>query len=81
MGNPLVCDGLYGKDNPVYISSIKKRYHLSKNEEEEMPILSRIGLHAYQLTFKHPNGKLLSIEAPLPKDMSAMLNQCRKWLK
>lgn len=81
MGNPLVCDGLYGKDNPVFISSLKKRYHLSKNEEEEMPILSRIGLHAYQLTFKHPNGKLLSIEAPLPKDMSAMLNQCRKWLK
>lgn len=81
MGNPLVCDGMYGKENPVYISSLKKKYNLSKNEEEEKPILSRIALHAYQLSFKTEKGKMLNIEAPLPKDMSAMLNQCRKWLK
>jgi len=80
-GYPIVCDPLYGKMEPVYISTFKKKYNLSKSEEEEKPILSRLALHASQLTFTSSLGKVIQVKAPLPKDMSAMLNQCRKWLK
>lgn len=80
-GHPIVCDSLYGLTNPVFISSLKKKYHLSKDELEEKPILSRLALHAFKLKFKAESGKDIEIEAPLPKDMNAMLKQCRKWLK
>lgn len=80
-GHPIVCDVMYGKPDPVFISQLKKKFKLSKDEEEEKPILSRLALHAFRLNFMGPDGKEIDIEAPLPKDMNAMLNQCRKWLK
>ncbi len=79
-GHPIVCDSLYGLTNPVYISSLKKKYHLSKDELEEKPILSRLALHAYKLKFENESGKEIEVEAPLPRDMNAMLKQCKKWL-
>lgn len=81
LGHPIVCDALYGLTNPVFISSLKKRYNLSKDELEERPILNRLALHAYKLKFTDENGKEISIEAPMSKDMNAMLKQCRRWLK
>lgn len=78
IGHPIVCDPVYGDGKPVLVSSFRKKYHLSKNEEEERPILSRLALHAHQLSFKDLNGELLTIEAPLPKDMRALLQQLRK---
>lgn len=81
IGNPIVCDPLYGLTNPVYLSSLKRNYHLSKQEIEERPLLNRLALHAFKLGFKKEDGTLIQVEAPLPKDMQAMLNQCRKWLK
>lgn len=80
-GHPIVCDVLYGKTDPVFISQLKKKFKLSKDAEEEKPILNRLALHAFRLSFTGPDGKEIDIEAPLPKDMNAMLNQCRKWLK
>ena len=81
IGHPIVCDPLYGKSDPVFISELKSRYKLSKNEEEERPILSRMALHAARLQFTGLQQQVIDIQAPLPKDMQAMLNQCRKWLK
>ena len=52
-----------------------------KDAEEEKPILDRLALHAFRLSFETANHKTLDIEAPLPRDMNAMLKQCRKWLK
>jgi 23S rRNA pseudouridine955/2504/2580 synthase/23S rRNA pseudouridine1911/1915/1917 synthase len=80
-GHPIVCDGLYGDGEPVYLSSVKKNYHLSRNEEEERPILNRLGLHAHKLTFTDGSGKQFSFEAELPKDMRALLQQLRKLKK
>jgi len=80
-GHPIVCDVMYVKPDPVFISQLKKKFKLSKDEEEEKPILSRLALHAFRLNFIGPDGKEIDIEAPLPKDMNAMLNQCRKWMK
>lgn len=81
MEHPLLCDVLYGKDESIFISELKKKYHLSKTEEEEKPILNRLALHAFKLNFKNEAGKEINIEAPLPRDLNALLKQCQKWLK
>jgi 23S rRNA pseudouridine1911/1915/1917 synthase len=78
-GHPIVCDELYGDGKPVLLSAVKRRFKLSKNEEEERPILQRLGLHAYQLCFTGTDGTLHQLEAPLPKDLKALLQQLRKW--
>ena len=80
MGHPIVCDSLYGQTNPVFISSLKKKYNMSKDVLDEKPILNRLALHAFRLEFETEEGKKIKVEAPLNKDMNAMLNQCRKWL-
>ena len=78
IAHSIVCDELYGSDEPVYISSLKRNYHLSKNEEEERPILSRLALHSSQLKFDL-NGEHYEFEAEIPKDLKATLQQLRKW--
>jgi 23S rRNA pseudouridine955/2504/2580 synthase/23S rRNA pseudouridine1911/1915/1917 synthase len=78
-GHPIVCDELYGDGQPILISSLKKKYKLSRHEEQERPILNRLGLHASQLSFKDVHGLELAFEAPLPKDLKALLQQLRKW--
>ena len=79
LGHPIVVDELYGDGKPVYISSIKRNFKLSKSEEEERPILNRLGLHAAQLSFIDENEKKYSLQAELPKDMRALIQQLRKW--
>jgi 23S rRNA pseudouridine1911/1915/1917 synthase len=81
IGHPVACDELYGDGKPVLLSMIKQRFKLSKNEEEEKPILGRLGLHSYELSFKDLDGKAITLEAGLPKDMRALLQQLRKWKK
>jgi 23S rRNA pseudouridine955/2504/2580 synthase/23S rRNA pseudouridine1911/1915/1917 synthase len=81
IGNPVVCDPLYGDGKPVLISQLKKTYNLKKEEEGERPILNRLALHAAQLSFKGMKGENFTLEAPLPKDLKAVLNQLNKWKK
>ncbi|HVX25241.1 MAG TPA: RluA family pseudouridine synthase [Parafilimonas sp.] len=77
MGHSIVCDELYGSPQAVYLSSLKPKYHLSKKDEAEKPILSRLALHAASLKFTL-NNKEYFFEAPLPKDLKATLQQLRK---
>jgi 23S rRNA pseudouridine1911/1915/1917 synthase len=78
VGHPLVCDEVYGDGLPIKLSAFKRNYKLSKNEEEERPILSRIGLHAQRLSFTDMQGNQHNLEAEMPKDMRALLQQLRK---
>ena len=78
LGNSIACDSLYGDGKPVLISSLKKKFNLAKKEEEERPILARLGLHSYRLQFTL-NGEDFTIEAEPPKDLRALLQQLRKW--
>ncbi len=77
-GNPIVCDELYSNNEPIYLSKIKRKFNLSKNELEERPLLNRLALHSAQLSFTNQEGKTCLIEAPLPKDLQATLQQLRK---
>ena len=80
LGHPLVSDPLYGDGKPVLVSSFRKKYKLTKKAEEEKPILGRLALHAKRLSFFDTSGKKQTVEAPLPKDLSATLAQLRKSL-
>ena len=79
IGHPVVCDELYGDGKPVLLSSLKRKFKLSKNELEERPLLNRLALHAMSLKFINTSGETVNLEAPLPKDLNAMLQQLRKW--
>jgi 23S rRNA pseudouridine1911/1915/1917 synthase len=79
LGHPIVCDELYGDARPVFISSFKKNFKLSRSEEEERPILARLALHSQLLHFKDEKGEFHTFEAPMPKDMRALLQQLKKW--
>lgn len=78
IGHPIVCDDLYGDGKPILLSSLKHKFRLSKNEWEEKPLLGRLGLHASSLQFLHVNLEPIKLEAPLPKDLKAVLQQLKK---
>lgn len=78
LGHPIVCDPFYSDGRSVFLSDFKRKVHLGKFTEEEKPILHRLGLHAFQLSFTDKDGKTLLLEAPLHKDMRALLNQLEK---
>ncbi len=78
IGHPIVCDAWYGDGAPILLSSLKKKFKLSKMEDAERPILNRLGLHAEQLIFNWKE-KQYTIQAPIPKDLRATLQQLEKW--
>lgn len=77
-GFSIVCDPLYsGNQKPIRLSEIKRRWN--GNEDEEVPLLSRLGLHAYKIAFTHPKtGERLEFSAPYQKDMDALRKQLAK---
>jgi 23S rRNA pseudouridine1911/1915/1917 synthase len=78
LGYPIAVDEMYGTASPIYLSSIKKNYKLGRRVEEERPLLGRLGLHAWQLHFKDQQGEEHIVEAPLPKDIQAVVTQLRR---
>ena len=80
-GHPIVVDEIYGDPAGIKLSAFKKNYNLSKYEEEEKPILGRLGLHAWKLVLPLASGEKLSLEAPMPKDMRALVQQLTKLKK
>jgi len=78
IGHPVVCDELYGDGKPILLSTLKHKFKLSKNELEERPILNRLALHALSLQFINTKGEKMKLEAPVPKDLRALLQQLRK---
>ncbi len=60
-----------------YLSTIKRNYKLKKWTEEE-PLIKRMALHAFTISFKDPAGKKISVEAPYPKDFKVLVQQLEK---
>jgi 23S rRNA pseudouridine1911/1915/1917 synthase len=82
IGHPVVCDPLYGDGKSLLLSSLKKKkFKLSKDAEEERPLMPRLALHAFQLTFTNRQGEKKELTAELPKDLRATLQQLAKWKK
>ena len=76
-GHPILCDPLYGDGKPFFVSSLKKNYKHSDFEEEK-PILARLALHASSLSFIDQHNKQFVLEAEMPKDLRALINQMQK---
>jgi 23S rRNA pseudouridine1911/1915/1917 synthase len=59
IGHPIVGDPVYGSGSIIRGSTLERQF-----------------LHAYQLRFTHPtSGTSINLEAPLPKDLQAVLDQ------
>ena len=82
IGHPLLVDELYASNTEFYLSEVKRKKFNLKKDTVERPILTRVPLHAQRLKFIHPiTAEQLEISCPLPKDIQAVLNQFRKWIK
>jgi len=79
-GMPLAIDPLYGGERTgIFLSELKRRYKPSRKHEER-PLIGRLTLHAWRLTFDHPvSGDRVTVEAPLPKDLSLVLRDLRRF--
>ena len=78
-GHPIARDPLYGSGEPILLSSVKRNFKLSKEDESERPLLNRLALHAWKLGISGLHGEKIELEAPMHKDMEACLRQLRKW--
>lgn len=80
-GLSIVCDPLYsGNQKPVRLSDFKRRWN--GDPQEERPLLSRLALHAYSLTARHPRtGETMTFTAPYPRDLEAVRCQLAKLFK
>jgi RluA family pseudouridine synthase len=71
LGHPIVCDELYGTAHPLYLSKLKRAWRGDPNEER--PLIARLALHSETLTIQN-----LFLEAPLHKDIAALINQLKR---
>jgi 23S rRNA-/tRNA-specific pseudouridylate synthase len=78
IGAPVLNDGVYGDPEArLLLSDLKRGY---KGREEERPLLSRLALHAGELTLPHPvTGQALNLAAPLPPEFAIALKYLRKF--
>jgi 23S rRNA pseudouridine1911/1915/1917 synthase len=72
VGHPLVGDPLYGGRRQLTAG-------LSPTQRKALIAFGRQALHAAKLEFQHPvTGKTVSVEAPLPRDFTQLLDVLRK---
>jgi 23S rRNA-/tRNA-specific pseudouridylate synthase len=78
VGAPVLNDVLYGNpETRLMLSDLKPSY---KGREAERPLLSRLALHASEVTFRHPtSGQPVTVSAPLPKEFTVALKYLRKF--
>ncbi len=81
IGHPLLVDDLYNENKAFFLSSIKRKFNLAKNEEEQ-PIIKRITMHSKSVEFVHPKSlEKVVFECDYPKDFRVMLELLRKYAK
>ena len=78
IGHPLACDTLYGDGKPILLSTIKKKFRLSKHDDEERPMINRLALHSYKLIFDNTAGERMELIAEMPKEFRALMQQLKK---
>lgn len=74
---PIACDSQYG-GKPLLLSQYKRNFNLKK-DEEELPIMKRVALHARSIRFNSLDGNEVGWEAPYPKDFEVAVKQLRKF--
>ena len=77
VGNPVLCDRLYGA-----MSNVSRSFLVSGRdklpESERDILLTRQALHAESIEFSHPiSSERMKVKAPLPQDMSRVVDALR----
>ncbi|MBO7611988.1 MAG: hypothetical protein J6T23_07255 [Elusimicrobia bacterium] len=79
IGNTLAIDKIYGSEEPILLSNLKRRY---KGITKEKPLLKRLPMHLYQIEILLPKSKEKNIfVAETPNDIQLTLKQLRKYNK
>lgn len=79
IGNTLAIDKIYGSDEPILLSNLKRRY---KGIAKEKPLLKRLPMHLYQIELLLPGSKERNIfVAEIPNDIQLTLKQLKKYNK
>lgn len=77
-GFPIVADELYG-GKKLWLSRLKRDYRL-KPGREERPLISRVALHAEELTVTHPvTNEPVHIQSEWPKDIRVAVKYLRQF--
>jgi RluA family pseudouridine synthase len=77
-GFPIVGDELYG-GKKLWLSRLKRDFRL-KAGREERPLISRVALHAEELTVPHPiTNEAVTIKSEWPKDLRVALKYLRQF--
>ncbi len=77
-GFPVVADELYG-GKKLWLSRLKKDFHL-KLGREERPLISRVALHAEELSLVHPvTNETVAIKSDWPKDLRVAVKYLRQY--
>lgn len=74
---PLVCDELYGGKVPE-LSLIKRKVKYGADETNK-PMMSRVALHAFSISFISPDKGPVAISAPYPKDFNVLIKLLDKY--
>jgi 23S rRNA-/tRNA-specific pseudouridylate synthase len=79
IGAPVLNDTVYGEPAAeLKLSDLKRGY---KGREEEKPLITRLALHASELTLTHPmTREPLTLRAPLPSAFEIALKNLRKFI-
>lgn len=76
-GTPILNDPFYGNDTRLLLSGLKRGY---KGRADEKPLITRLALHASELTVAHPVAREpLTVRSPLPKEFEVALKYLRKF--
>ena len=79
IGNTLAIDKIYGSEEPILLSNLKRRY---KGITKEKPLLKRLPMHLSHLELLLPGNKEKNIFiSELPQDIQLTLKQLRKYNK
>jgi 23S rRNA pseudouridine1911/1915/1917 synthase len=78
-GLPLAIDPIYADNGAIYLSSFKNNYRPSRKHDEEVPLIDRLTLHAYQVTIPIGPDKIpQTFTAPLDKKFAATVKMLAK---
>lgn len=70
---PIVADLQYGGKD-IYLSELKRKFNLKKDTEEQ-PLIKRVALHSYSLTYTTLSGDQEEVIAEYPKDFRVLIKK------
>ena len=73
LNTPIIGDPQYG-GKEIYLSELKRKFNL-KEGTEELPLIKRVALHAYSLTYNSLQNEQIEVVAEYPKDFRVLIKK------